>query len=552
MTGQKKQPEGDAVKERKKKQKEKFLIFIAIFIIANILGIFLIGQRENRRIGSILEEDAKNTQTKFQEVLDNYEHSFQLFAEMMTQEIKNNPDPDQIWDYLKGIDKKMLNIEGDTFDGLYMYYQGRYLYSWDTPYSEYEKTGYVATERPWYKTAEEGNGKVVFTPPYMSYANNYILTTISQMQPDGETVFAYDIKMGDIQKLVSALNQYNEEQIMFFDSKGTIVGSTKEEYLGGNLYDSVKETEAKIAEAKAKLEETDSSDKEELDKIKDEINATTAFYHFREEADQEIKKIMDHENDAVLVKVGGEQFYGYLLGSGEFNFLILVPLTSILKATMAEWLVPFLILELLLIYILGRVSRDQKNRELQSAYIELGQTQRRLEIALNAAQKAAAVDELTGMMNLKSFKKGVVETLDSMDPDESGILVMIDGDNFKRINDNYGHNIGDEVIKLTAQMIIGRIRTEDLASRLHGDEYAIFIMHTDDYHVAKSIMEDINRSIAREAKKRNMPSITVSSGAVIAKNGNSFSELSKTADEALYQAKVTHDGGFAGWNVSES
>ena len=57
---------------------------------------------------------------------------------------------------------------------------------------------------------------------------------------------------------------------------------------------------------------------------------------------------------------------------------------------------------------------------------------------------------------------------------------MIDGDRFKYVNDTYGHMIGDEVIKLCAQMIIGRIRTIDLASRLHGDEFAIFIANIDD------------------------------------------------------------------------
>ena len=60
---------------------------------------------------------------------------------MMTQEIGNHPEPDAIWDYLKSIDSKMLEIEGDTFDGLYMYYKGRYLYSWDTPYSRTRKPG---------------------------------------------------------------------------------------------------------------------------------------------------------------------------------------------------------------------------------------------------------------------------------------------------------------------------------------------------------------------------------------------------------------------------
>ena len=109
--------------------------------------------------------------------------------------------------------------------------------------------------------------------------------------------------------------------------------------------------------------------------------------------------------------------------------------------------------------------------------------------------------------------------LEQMEDEERGILIMIDGDHFKHINDRYGHSMGDEVIKLTAQMIIGRIRTVDLASRLHGDEFAIFVSNTADYTVARGIIGDINHSIAKEAKRRNMPSITISAGAVVAKRG---------------------------------
>lgn len=112
--------------------------------------------------------------------------------------------------------------------------------------------------------------------------------------------------------------------------------------------------------------------------------------------------------------------------------------------------------------------------------------------------------------------------LEQMEDEERGILIMIDGDHFKHINDRYGHSMGDEVIKLTAQMIIGRIRTVDLASRLHGDEFAIFVSNTADYTVARGIIGDINHSIAKEAKRRNMPSITISAGAVVAKRGDSY------------------------------
>ena len=221
-----------------------------------------------------------------------------------------------------------------------------------------------------------------------------------------------------------------------------------------------------------------------------------------------------------------------------------IPLLTLLQETMSIWLIPMLILEFVCIYILNRISKEAKNRELKAAYVELGQTQKRLEIALSAAQKAAAIDELTGMMNEKSFRKSVINQIHTMSDEDCGILIMIDGDRFKYVNDTYGHMIGDEVIKLCAQMIIGRIRTIDLASRLHGDEFAIFIANIDDYHVAKKIIQDINDSIEKEAKRRNMPVISISSGAIVVKHGDNYSELAKKADQALYIAKKTHNGAF--------
>lgn len=519
--------------------------FIAAFLLVNLLAVGIIGMYEYKSIDDQLTAYVQETETEFEGVLHNYEHSFQIFIQMMAHEIAIHPDPDSLWNYLKSIDPVLLEIEGETFDGLYMYYQGRYLYSWNTPYSQYESTGYVATERPWYKTAAAGNGEIVFTPPYMSYANHYILTTLSQMQPDGETVFAYDIKMGDIQKLVTAQNRFTDEQLMIYDAEGTIIGSTDADYLGGNLFASAEEAAAVVSQAQEELQAIAADEAEERSKAEDKVAFASAFYDFRQGFAEGLDKLLTHEQDAVRLSIDGKNYFGYLLKGTEYGFLVLVPCWSMLKATLSNWLIPFLLIELLLVYVLARVNRAQRNQELRDAYVELGQTQKRLEIALSAAQKAAAIDDLTGTMNFKSFRKEVAAMLDAMEPEERGILIMIDGDHFKKVNDTYGHSIGDEVIKLSAQMIIGRIRTVDLASRLHGDEFAIFIANTDDYAVAKRIMEDINHSIVKEAKRRNIPFITLSAGAVIAKHGDSYAELAKIADEALYKAKESHDGGFA-------
>lgn len=526
--------------------RKKMFLYAAIFCGINILAMIFLGVRATGQIKSSLGEHASDTKERFESEMEDYERSFQLLAETMRQQIKNNPDPDDILAFLKEADPVLLGIEGDTYDGIYMYYQGRYLYSWDTPYSVYAESGYDATERPWYKDAVAGEGKIVFTPPYMSYANNYILTTISQLQPDGETVFAYDIKMGEIQKLVTSLHRFEDEQVMIFDYGGTVIGSTDERYLGGNLRSDYEALQLAVTEAKEELESADQLDETEHGKASDKYESAVAFSAFRQHFGQEMDWLLSTNGETIQIKLDGTRYYAYLRSENGYGFLILVPVMSALLSTAQAWLVPLLIMELLLLYLFFRMEQRGKNKELIAAYVELGQTHKRLEIALSAAQKAAAIDELTGMMNFRSFRKNMVELLASLQEGECGILIMLDGDHFKQVNDDFGHNTGDEVIKLCAQMIVGRIRTVDLASRLHGDEFAIFVSNTSDYGVAERIIRDINQTIAKEAVKRNLPPITLSAGAVTARQGDSYTVLTKEADEALYRAKESHDGAFCG------
>lgn len=526
--------------------------YVGMILLIDLAAVLVLAGRERLVLQADMAAHAKNTQTRLEQVMENYTHSFQLFSHMMSLELQEEPQPDQVWDYLKGLDPVLQQIEGDTFDGLYMYYQGRYLYSWDTPYSQYEDTGYVATERPWYLDAVAGDGQIVFTPPYMSYANHYILSTISQLQPDRETVFAYDIKMGDIQDLVGSLSRYEGDQVFIFDRNGTVIGSTDANYLGGDLYATIEEDQATLDAAQAALAESAGATAEQVQKLEEQVQSAAAFHDFWQAFSPGFEKLREQPGKAVFLRAANRSQCGYLLGGRDYSVLVLSPVSSLLGATVQTWLVPLLLLELLVVYICARVGKERRNRELRNAYVELGQTQKRLELALSVAQKAAAIDELTGIMNLKSFRKAVIDLLETMESDERGVFIMIDGDHFKTVNDQYGHDAGDEVIKLSAQMIIGRIRTIDLASRLHGDEFAIFVQGTQDYGVAQRIMEDINSTLAKEAARRNMPAITLSAGAVVARHGDNYEALAKAADEALYEAKASHNGGFVGVEKSSS
>lgn len=223
------------MKASSRKVPHRQLVLGLFFLIVNLIAGSLIAVQETQHIQQLLARRGEQAQEKLGGVMADYTHSFQLFSQLLQQTLDAHPDPDVIWDDLKTLDRKLAAIEGDTFDGVYMVYQDRYLYSWDTPYSQYESTGYRPQDRPWYQDAVQGQGAIVFTPPYMSYANHYILSTISQLQPDQETVFAYDIKMGNIQQLVRELGSYDQEQLLVYDANGTIIGSTEEAYLGSAL-----------------------------------------------------------------------------------------------------------------------------------------------------------------------------------------------------------------------------------------------------------------------------------------------------------------------------
>lgn len=519
-------------------------IFVAVAAAVNIVALIAIVSIESAAIDDVLASETRDIAQRFDATMNDYEHSFLLFSQMMERQIAHDPAPDQVERFLKESNDPLSAIEGDTFDGLYMYYEGRYLYSWDTPASVYEESGFDATERPWYLSAIAADGEVAFTPPYMSYANHYILSTVSQLQPDGRTVFAYDIKMGAIQDIATLSAKLTGGKLMIYDGDGTIIGSTDESYLGSNLHATAQKAQQRAQETRSKAEKESFATDEDRRKAGEEADAAASFAGFWEGFDGSFASLEQASDTTRFIMVDGKPFFGRVQREGDWGFLALAPASSLLVETAGSWLVPLLLVELLLVYVLMRASKAQKARELRRAYIELGQMQSRLEIALEAAKKDASIDDLTGMMNARSFKRAVTSQLNAMEPNERGIFIMLDGDRFKRINDTYGHDAGDEAIKLSAQMIVGRIRVVDIACRLHGDEFAIFLSGTDDYEVAKRLLADINKTIASESGKRGIPAISLSAGAVAAKRGDSYLDLSKRADEALYRAKDTHNGGF--------
>ena len=112
---------------------------------------------------------------------------------------------------------------------------------------------------------------------------------------------------------------------------------------------------------------------------------------------------------------------------------------------------------------------------------------------------------------------------------------MIDIDNFKKVNDTYGHQEGDFVLKKVGRIIKENVRKYDIASRYGGEEISIIMPNVSE-ETAYRIIDRIRKKIKNEFTKKN---ITVSAGISILRKIDKPSYLVKRADEYLYSAKKT-------------
>ncbi len=149
----------------------------------------------------------------------------------------------------------------------------------------------------------------------------------------------------------------------------------------------------------------------------------------------------------------------------------------------------------------------------------------------------ASTDIMTGILNRGSGEQKVIE---AMANNQAGMLCILDVDNFKDINDDYGHNVGDKVIRGIADSLKHVFRDEDIIFRLGGDEYALYVMNLNDEEAGREMMDRFFKEIAgMDIPELGDNRICVSAGAVFFKDGDkrSFEDLYKLADSGVYESK---------------
>ncbi|WP_461833198.1 sensor domain-containing diguanylate cyclase [Desulfothermus sp.] len=145
-------------------------------------------------------------------------------------------------------------------------------------------------------------------------------------------------------------------------------------------------------------------------------------------------------------------------------------------------------------------------------------------------------DPLTGLYNRRFFEKKFEEERERCKRFSNTFsIIMLDIDDFKKINDTYGHNVGDEVLINIANTIMKRIRKIDIAARWGGEEFVILLPETN-LKDAVLVAENIRISIAK-IKTPKVKKITASFGVAEYRDGDNLYKLINRADEQLYKAK---------------
>jgi diguanylate cyclase (GGDEF)-like protein len=152
----------------------------------------------------------------------------------------------------------------------------------------------------------------------------------------------------------------------------------------------------------------------------------------------------------------------------------------------------------------------------------------------------AATDDLTDLYNRRYFNECLIAAISAARRHAYPLsLIMIDLDNFKKVNDTHGHSAGDLVLKSFASLLQEMIRTEDVAARWGGEEFIVLLSHTT-CDAAAALAERIRTAFEQQSAGGLKLALSASFGVIQLEESDDADTLIRRADAALYQAK--HEG----------
>ncbi len=184
----------------------------------------------------------------------------------------------------------------------------------------------------------------------------------------------------------------------------------------------------------------------------------------------------------------------------------------------------------------------KRNFELEAELERSSKEMDSLRKDLESARKQALTDGLTNLANRKSFDAEIERVIQNAKAEgETFTLILMDIDHFKAFNDDFGHQVGDQVLRLVAKCLTDGVKGRDFAARYGGEEFAIILPQTN-LQFAMKVADSLRAAVeGKELVNRNtgekLGRITLSGGAAEFVVGEQSDDIIERADTALYIAK---------------
>lgn len=160
---------------------------------------------------------------------------------------------------------------------------------------------------------------------------------------------------------------------------------------------------------------------------------------------------------------------------------------------------------------------------------------------LTKVREMATTDGLTGLLNRRAFDSKLLEMVDAGSKGGKHALIILDLDHFKRINDTFGHLVGDKVIRYMSSLLQKQVAAHHFPARYGGEEMAV-IMPDTSLELAVKVAETVRQGLAKSQLKQKdngltLGKVTVSVGVTALESADTVESLIARADGALYEAK---------------
>ena len=354
---------------------------------------------------------------------------------------------------------------------------------------------YVPSERPWYTQTLQSDREIIFIEPYLDMQTETVMMTVTDLLSDGKSVIAMDVSLEPIQQIIEKVSSSTEGgQAFVLDTNGIVVAHSDKTQLGVNYLTAEDGLGHSIAErilVKGQMKfnlETDDGD----------------FFVY------------------VDTLEGG--WYSISLINSDIWYQTLQR-TVILIGVGLALLVTFLT------FLFLRL--NAKNLALHRLHTRIDQEERRGD----ELQMLSETDRMTGLYDRVSGERKIKDLLAE---GVEGVFLELDIDNFKSINDTYGHQVGDLVILAVAEAMHSTFRSNDITMRMGGDEFGAFAVGITKQEMAEAIIHRLfHRLESLEIPELGDRKVSASVGAVlfIGDNETSFTELYAAVDSAMYTSK---------------